>query len=73
MFERREKLLADHELEAEEKERALEERVHQFQAAQAAPGPQAVERCRRHLKVSVRSSVPGSNASPPGPARRARH
>jgi hypothetical protein len=35
MFERREKLLADHELEAE-KERALEERVRQFQAAQAA-------------------------------------
>jgi hypothetical protein len=39
MFERREKLLADHELEAEEKERTLEERVRQFQAAQAAPGP----------------------------------
>jgi chromosome segregation ATPase len=30
MFERREKLLTDHELEAEEEERALEERVHQF-------------------------------------------
>jgi hypothetical protein len=42
MFEMREKLLADHELEAEEKERTLEERVRQFeaaQAAQAAPGP----------------------------------
>jgi hypothetical protein len=42
MFERWEKLLADHELEAEEKEQALEERVRQFraaQAAQAAPGP----------------------------------
>jgi hypothetical protein len=42
MFERREKMLADHELEAEEKERTLEERVCQFhaaQAAQAAPGP----------------------------------
>jgi hypothetical protein len=38
MFERREKLLADHELEAE-KERALEERVHQFEVAQAAPDP----------------------------------
>ena len=36
MYERWEKLLADHELEAEEKERALEERVRQFQAAQAA-------------------------------------
>jgi hypothetical protein len=35
MFERREKLLADHELEAEE-ERALEERVRQFEAVQAA-------------------------------------
>jgi hypothetical protein len=40
MFERREKLLADHELEAEEKEwmleekeRTLGERVRQFQAA----------------------------------------
>jgi hypothetical protein len=45
MFERREKLLTDHELEAEEKERALEERVRQFwaaQVAQAAPAPQAV-------------------------------
>jgi hypothetical protein len=36
MFERWEKLLADHELEAEEKERALEERVRQFKAAHAA-------------------------------------
>jgi hypothetical protein len=36
MFERREKLLADHELEVEEKEQALEERVHQFEAPQAA-------------------------------------
>jgi hypothetical protein len=30
MFERREKMLADHELEAKEKEQTLEERVHQF-------------------------------------------
>jgi hypothetical protein len=30
MFERREKLLADHELEAEEKEQTLEERICQF-------------------------------------------
>jgi hypothetical protein len=43
MLERWDKLLADYELEAEEKERALEEkeqtlgeRVHQFEAAQAA-------------------------------------
>jgi hypothetical protein len=42
MWERREKLLAEHELEAEEKEnkleekeRTLEERVHRFQATQA--------------------------------------
>jgi hypothetical protein len=53
MFERQEKLLADHELEAEEKERALEERVCQFevaQAAQAAPGPQAVEAMQKTLE-----------------------
>jgi hypothetical protein len=52
MFERREKLLADHELEAEE-ERALEERVRQFEAvqeAQAAPGPQAVEAMQETLE-----------------------
>jgi hypothetical protein len=43
MFERRQKPLADHELEVEEKERMLEEkerklgeRVRQFQAAQTA-------------------------------------
>jgi hypothetical protein len=53
MFERREKLLADHELEAEEKEWALEEWVRQFraaQAAQAAPGPQAVEAMKKTLE-----------------------
>jgi hypothetical protein len=53
MFERREKLLADHELEAEEKERALEELVRQFRAAlaaQAAPGPQAVEAMKKTLE-----------------------
>jgi hypothetical protein len=45
--------LADHELEAEEKERALEERVRQFQAAQAAqaaPVPQAVEAMKKTLE-----------------------
>jgi hypothetical protein len=43
MWERREKLLAEHELEAEEKEKKLEEkeqileeRVRRFQAAQVA-------------------------------------
>jgi hypothetical protein len=53
MFERREKLLADHELEAEEKERALEEQVRQFQAAQAAqaaPVPQVVEAMKKTLE-----------------------
>jgi hypothetical protein len=53
MLERREKLLAEHELEAEEKERTLEERVRQFkaaQAAQAAPGLQAVEATRKALE-----------------------
>jgi hypothetical protein len=33
MLKRRGMLLAEHELEAEEKERKLEERVRQFQAA----------------------------------------
>jgi hypothetical protein len=32
-------LLAEHELEAEEKERKLEERIRWFEAAQAALGP----------------------------------
>jgi hypothetical protein len=50
MFERWEKLLADHELEAEENERALEERVRQFEATQAAPGPQAVEAMQKTLE-----------------------
>jgi hypothetical protein len=53
MFERREKLLADHELKAEEKEWALEERVRQFEAVRAtlaAPGPQAVEAMKKTLE-----------------------
>jgi hypothetical protein len=33
MFEKQDKLLAEHELEAEEKEKKLEEQVRQFQAA----------------------------------------
>jgi hypothetical protein len=32
-------MLVKHELEAEEKEKKLEEQIRQFQAAQAAPGP----------------------------------
>jgi hypothetical protein len=60
MLERRDKLLADHELEAEEKERVLEEKeqtlgeqVCQFEAARAAQttlGPQAVEAMRKTLE-----------------------
>jgi hypothetical protein len=49
MFERREKLLAEHELEAEEKEQKLEEWVRQFEAAQAAPGAQAAEAAKKAL------------------------
>jgi hypothetical protein len=44
---------ANHQLEAEEKERALEERVHQFHAAQeaqAAPGAQVVEVMKKTLE-----------------------
>jgi hypothetical protein len=43
-------LLAKHELEAEEKERKLEEQIRQFEAAQAAPGPQAMVATRKALK-----------------------
>jgi hypothetical protein len=50
MFERREMLLAEHELEAEEKERKLEEWVRQFEAAQAAPGPQVAEAAKKALE-----------------------
>jgi hypothetical protein len=39
MFERQDKLLAEHELEVEKKEKELEERIRRFQAAQAALGP----------------------------------
>jgi hypothetical protein len=50
MFERWDKLLAEHELEVEEKEKKLEERVRQFQATQAASGLQAVEATRKALE-----------------------
>jgi hypothetical protein len=43
-------LLAEHELEAEEKERKLEEQIRQFNAAQATPGPQAMEATRKALE-----------------------
>ena len=42
--------LAKHELEAEEKERKLEEQIRQFHAAQATPGPQAMEATRKALE-----------------------
>jgi hypothetical protein len=63
MLERREKSLAEHELEAEEMEQTLEEWVLQFevaQAAQAAPGPQAVEAMKKtleDLQVEQRAGV----------------
>jgi hypothetical protein len=50
MLTRRGELLAEHELEAEEKERKLEEQIRQFNAAQAAPGPQAMEATRKALE-----------------------
>ena len=50
MLVRRGELLAEHELEAEEKERKLEEQIRQFNAAQAAPGPQAMEATRKALE-----------------------
>jgi hypothetical protein len=43
-------MLDEHELEAEEKEKKLEGRIRQFNAAQAAPGPQAVEATRKALE-----------------------
>ena len=43
-------MLDEHELEAEEKEKKLEGRIRQFTAAQAAPGPQAVEATRKALE-----------------------
>jgi hypothetical protein len=50
MLTRRGDLLAEHELEAEKKEKELEEQVRQFQAAQAAPGPQAMEATKKALE-----------------------
>jgi hypothetical protein len=50
MLVRRGELLAEHKLEAEEKERKLEEQIRQFDAAQAASGPQAMEATRKALK-----------------------
>jgi hypothetical protein len=66
-------MLAEHKLEAEKKEKELEERVWQFQAAQAAPGPQARRPPGRPSRIIRRSTTPGSSASLHGPARRAWH
>jgi hypothetical protein len=49
MLHRRGDLLAEHELEAEE-ERKLEERISEFKAAEAAPGPQAMEVTKKALE-----------------------
>jgi hypothetical protein len=49
-LKRWDKLLADYELEAEEKERTLGEQIRQFVAAQVAPGSQAVEAMRKTLE-----------------------
>jgi hypothetical protein len=50
MLTRRGELLAEHELVAEEKERRLEDQIRQFNAAQEAPGPQAVEATKKALE-----------------------
>jgi hypothetical protein len=50
MLTRRGELLAKHELEAEEKERKLEEQIRQFNATQAAPGPHVMEATRKALE-----------------------
>jgi hypothetical protein len=50
MLTRQGELLAEHELEAEEKERKLEEQIRQFNAAQAVSGPQAMEATRKALE-----------------------
>jgi hypothetical protein len=47
MLTRRGEMLAEHELEAEKKEKELEERIWQFQAA---PGPQAMEATMKALE-----------------------
>jgi hypothetical protein len=50
MLERRGMLLVEHKLEAEEKERKLEERIHRFEATQATPGPQEMEATKKTLE-----------------------
>ena len=43
-------MLAEHELEAEDKEKKLEERICQFDATWAALDPQAMEATRKALE-----------------------
>ena len=50
MLIRRVEMLAEHELETVEKERKLEEQIRQFDAAQEALGPQAMEATRKALE-----------------------
>jgi hypothetical protein len=50
MLTRRGEMLAKHELEAKQKEKEQEDRIRQFQAAQVAPGPQAVEATKKALE-----------------------
>ena len=81
MWARRNKLLDELELEAEEKVkrlegkvRTLEGQVRQFQAAQAmqsAPGPQAVEVMRKTLDDLRAEQRAGAQRMPLGLARQA--
>jgi hypothetical protein len=66
-------LLAEHELEAEEKERKLDEQIRQFKAAQVAPGPQVMEATRKALEDLQVEHRAGVSVLPRGPARQARH
>ena len=59
MLTRRGELLAEHELEAEEKERKLEEQIRQFNAVQAAPGPRQWRPPERPSKISKQNTAPG--------------
>jgi hypothetical protein len=43
-------MLAEHELEAKQKEKELEEQIRQFNATQEAQGSQAVEATRKALE-----------------------
>jgi hypothetical protein len=72
MLTRQGEMLVEHELKAEEKEKKLEERIRQFQAAQVALGHRRWRLPGKHLKISRRSTEPGSSIFSRGPARQAR-